>query len=911
MSDRNQCLIAGPRLFGRAVCGFQRSMPMRGGSLLALLTAVTSCLSRPIADSEPVTTNVVVRQQVNDAVSSIDVLLMIDNSSSMADKQETLAVAVPQLLKQLVQPQCVDSDGKPFNPPIVATLGAEQPCSQGAPEFNPVNDIHIGIVTSSLGDHGEGSRCTQGQPSGFYENNVAIPQAVDVNDESYLIGSLDRGKLKLTSDSKANSTTFAKVTEKGFLAWGATSNDSPNPKTQDLDAATAIFSDMVSATGEKGCGMEAQLESWFRFLIDPVPPILPLSPPENNLTSRKGVDDALLAQRAQFLRPDSLVAIVMLTDENDCSLRDTDYGWLGARTASIVTGSAPCATNPNDSCCYSCMSPEAPNGCAWSCPNPPGKDSNQPSGTNDNEAQANLRCWHQKQRFGVELTYPTSRYSVALTKKELCPDQTFGDMDCDCTYAKSITADCSPGTRRLPNPLYSNIVGRENDGVTDVVNNPDAIPRQDNSAVFLAGIVGVPWQDISEPDSQAVGATLRYIPVTDARWTAAGGIWDQIVADYNDSEKVPGDHRMIESIAPRDGLPPPTAGVNADPINGHEWNTAKKDLEYACVYQLPAPKPCDCDANDLSGRCAYDKPNDCCSLNYQINAASEPGTGDDYKKPLCQDPKTGSYDALTQYFAKGYPGLRELSVLRDYAAQGQIQGNSIVASICPKDLTSDPDSSGYGYNPAVAALIERLKVTLKGSCLPRPLSVEPSGEVPCNVVEAVAPHVWEGQDCNAYCQGQGRNRDVTSDNPTGGPSTNVRAAVVESMKQLKLCDDPNTGLKCADMCLCLLPQELRSNNKLNDPQYQNDLAVCQNAEDHSANRLDPGYCYVDPGLKDGKGNSIAGDNEGLVSRCPSTQRRILRFVGNQPTAQGGVAVPLTGARVFSACQGSSVKSLIE
>jgi hypothetical protein len=368
---------------------------------------------------------------------------------------------------------------------------------------------------------------------------------------------------------------------------------------------------------------------------------------------------------------------------------------------------------------------------------------------------------------------------------------------------------------------------------------------------------------------------------------------------------------MIEAITPRDGLPPPTAGVNADPINGHEWNTAKRDLEYACVYQLPSPKQCTCDPNDSNGRCEYDKPNDCCSLNYTINAASEPNSGDDYDKPVCQDPTTGSYDARTQYFAKGYPGLRELSVLRDYAAQGKILGNSIVASICPKDLTSDPDSSGYGYNPAVAALIERLKVTLKGSCLPRPLVVEPSGVVPCNVVEAVAPNVLNGKDCNTYCQDQGRNQDVTSDNPTGGPSTNVCAAVVESMKQSQLCDDPNTGLKCADMCLCLLPQERRSNNKLQDSQYPNDLAVCQNADDHSANRLDPGYCYVDPGLKDANGKSIAGDNENLVSKCPSTQRRILRFVGNQPTAQGGVAVPLTGARIFSACQGSSVKSLTE
>jgi hypothetical protein len=662
----------------------------------------------------------------------------------------------------------------------------------------------------------------------------------------------------------------------------------------------------VTATDQKGCGLEAQLEGWFRFLIDPVPPKLPIAPPDPNnqsKTSRQGVDDELLLQRAQFLRPDSLVAIVMLTDENDCSLRDTDYGWLGAYGPSIQTGSAACATNPNDPCCYSCMSGGPPNGCAWTCPQPPGNT--QDAGPNDKGAQGNLRCWHQKERFGVELTYPTSRYSVALTKKELCPDQSFGDMDCECTYAKSINAYCDPGQRHYPNPLYSTIVGKKNDLATDVVGYPNAVPRSDNSAVFLAGIVGVPWQDISEPDSQAPGATLQYIPVTDQRWTKSGGIWDQIVADYNDNKKVPGDPRMIESIVPRNGLPAPSAGVNADPANGHEWNTSKRDLEYACIYRLPKENKCDCAEDDASGRCLYESPNDCCSLEFSVNAAEEPNSGDKFMKPLCQNPDTGAYER-SQFFAKGYPGLRELAVLHDYAKDGTVHGNSIVASICPKDLTSKTDSPGYGYNPAVAALIERLKERLTGSCLPRPLTVAENGEVPCNVVEAVSPSVIEGQTCDDFCKGKGRNRDVTEENPTGAPSAKISAAVRDSMKQLKLCDTGSVA--CKDLCLCALPQERRDNNKLSDPAYANDLEVCQNAGNNTANSLDPGYCYVDPTLLDAEGNHIAGSNDSLVSQCPDTQKRILRFVGNRPTADGGTAVPLTGAMVFSACQGSSMKT---
>ena len=141
----------------------------------------------------------------------------------------------------------------------------------------------------------------------------------------------------------------------------------------DLNTATSIFQDMVTATNENGCGYEAQLEGWFRFLIDPVPPVLPLPAPVGPYTSRIGSDDALLAQRAVFLRPDSLVAIIMLTDENDCSIRDTDYGWVSDQLEDanhnptpIPTGSAQCATNPNDRCCYSCTA-SPPSGCTSGC----------------------------------------------------------------------------------------------------------------------------------------------------------------------------------------------------------------------------------------------------------------------------------------------------------------------------------------------------------------------------------------------------------------------------------------------------------------------------------------------------------------------------------------------------------------
>ena len=849
-----------------------------GGTIL-----VSGCLDRPIGNSRPVTTNVVIQRQINNAINAIDLLLMIDNSSSMADKQKVLADAVPQLLTQLVQPNCVDADGKGTGTRVTLGTGA---CPTGSsPEFNPVNNIHIGIVTSSLGDHGGGVLCTPGVQTSFTDasgNVIAEPD--DVNDKGHLVGTLAR------YSSTTNPTTNVTVDATGFLAWG--DSKKPPMTDPDLTAATGIFKDMVIATHEMGCGLEAQLEGWYRFLIDPVPPTFPIKLDGGSQAQRIGSDDAVLAQRAAFLRPDSLVAILMLTDENDCSLRDTDVGWVATNTKqSIATGSSQCDANPNDPCCYSCTNSTPPGNCSNGCPN------GAANAKDDTAYQANIRCWHQKRRFGYEFMYPTSRYVVGLTNPTLCPDQSFGDMDCDCVYANSIHAACNPGTRKLPNPLYGSVVGTDNEG-NPVNSVSSGIPRTDNSVIFLAGIVGVPWQDIGYKDS-ASGA-LVYIPVTDASWSGAAGglapikpppagtsIWDNIYADDNDNGKVPADPHMIEALQARDGI---TAYDNIE----KEWNTAYQDLEYACVFPLPQSKPCACDSTKSDyASCKYLNPNDCCDLSFSVDGRGDANSGGNFNKPLC----TGN----TQVNAKGYPGLREIGVLHDYAVKAPVAGNSIVASICPADVQStDTKAAGYGYNPAVAALVTRLKEKLKGSCLPRPLQVKGDGTVPCSVVEVVSMKDMSG--CDTFCKDNGRSI-VASTDP-------MRQAVLESMKNTKLCDAVNNS-PCTNMCLCELNQEQKTSNVLNDTQWGSDLDVCQNADEGTVDQLDPGYCYVDPDLLDANGDHVAGTNEALVSSCPSTQRRILRFAGNNPSGVSpsglsGVLVPLSGAMVYTACQGSSL-----
>src|SRR6188768_3209722 len=85
----------------------------------------------------------------------------------------------------------------------------------------------------------------------------------------------------------------------------------------------------------------------------------------------------------------------------------------------------------------------------------------------------NLRCYRQQQRFGSDLLYPTQRYVDGLKQPTL-----------------ALPSDPS---KTVKNPLF--------DG-------GDGKPGRDPSLVFLAGIVGVPWQDIATDESLASPSSL-------------------------------------------------------------------------------------------------------------------------------------------------------------------------------------------------------------------------------------------------------------------------------------------------------------------------------------------------------------------------------------------------------------------
>jgi hypothetical protein len=745
------------------------------------LAGVSGCLDRPVSPLEPNTTNIVIEQLRSERIERIDLLFMIDNSISMADKQKILANAVPQLVRRLVQPRCIGLDGKP--------TGGRFPCDQaGVEEFEPVVDIHVGVVSSSLGPHGgDPQLCANTPPA---------------NDRARLMPAV-RPALDLPADGD------------GFLWWH------PAAAFGDADVETfeSRFKAHVQAAGETGCGYEASLESWYRFLIDPSPPADVTK--VGDRTERLGVDDLLLAQRREFLRPDSLVAIVMLSDENDCSIRDSDLGWYVVQQGRLAQPTSTCATDPNSPCCRSCATNETggpPPGCAPICEDAACQAgcTGQHDGLLALESDGvNLRCWQQKRRFGIDFLYPTRRYVNALSRLALCPSRP--DLD----------PDACPEAERVPNPLY-----HDENGVP-LARTPEL--------VFLAGIVGVPWQDIATPETLADPTRLEYLTATEL---SAAERWPWITPS---EQQPPLDPLMRESTHPRSGAHPsgdasldpasPDAPPETNAANGHEWRpmdagpTTQGDLQYACTFPLANAEPC----NSTSTSC------DC-------NKVDQAGYTEN--KPLCQA-SDGSY-GTTQYAAKAYPGLRQLEVLRDYGK------NSIVGSICPKLL--DPASNDYGYNPAVDAIVDRLADYLQGRCLPRTLAIE-DGVVPCEVVEA-SP-LAAGCSCDAA----GRTPIAAS----------LADAVRRQLASLNACGPESPLGPCDALCLCGVQVYAGES-----------LHACQTSTSFSAT---DGWCYVDPAQGYPPSNP---ETDQLLAKCSSQEQRLLRF---EPQPGATALIACQGAAV--------------
>ena len=181
------------------------------------------------------------------------------------------------------------------------------------------------------------------------------------------------------------------------------------------------------------------------------------------------------------------------------------------------------------------------------------------------EDNLNIRGYRMKERFGVDAHFPLSRYVAALQGKRL-PD---GKTEHPLRAGASGDLDEYIQVETCSNPLFS--LGLPNAAGDELCNlAPNGRdPRTVHFALIVGGVPSLlgsnpDWPRLLGADPSALdftGADPHMIPSTRARPPLSG-----------------------------EGLPLGDNGT--DPVTGREWNTLDGDLEYACSFALTTPRDC-------------------------------------------------------------------------------------------------------------------------------------------------------------------------------------------------------------------------------------------------------------------------------------------------------------------------------
>lgn len=474
-----------------------------------LLCGPTACLDRPVVPIKPTSGGLSITKIRVTRVDKVDMLIVVDNSLSMADKQSELGKRMPELISKLTDDTPDPTTGKPAN----------------------AADIHVGVITSSLGSHGSSACAPSLTNKSNDDRGHLLPRAGEGGGSGWVVS---------TPTAAPTASPCPGPVEASPLTWVFDPARDPAAKFKGKDGGLTLqtaTSCIVQSADQVGCGYEETWEAMYHFLIDPSP----YAKAEvkctfgvsgdacgNNDIIVDGKDDELLAQRAAFLRQDSLVAVIILSDENDFSLHPAGKNWLpwAYGAGAMQRGWEACDGIPDDlepdgsgeltaKGCFSCFQNNGnPN-----CTKPWAKDklNNDPDGRN-------LRGFHQVQRYGFNFLWSRDRY-VNGFKNASVPD------------AKGVLG---------PNPLFSG-------------------GFRDQSLIVVAGIVGVPKKLVQDGDKPKL-------------LTAAD--WEKIISP----DLAKRDPHMIESIGPRTGVPRFAGDRSIDDVNGGDRDVPDgDDLQYACI----------------------------------------------------------------------------------------------------------------------------------------------------------------------------------------------------------------------------------------------------------------------------------------------------------------------------------------
>ena len=221
------------------------------GVAVALGLSATSCAQPKIDPPAEPATAAVTAVATGTSPSKLDVLFMIDDSSSMASMQEKLAAQIP------------------------AFVSALQNLPTGLPS------IHIAVVSSDMGAPGDSTfsiQCTARGDQGEFQLGNAGSASIDGGAPGG-----DAGPFGCAGASLNSGATFISNVD-GVANY-----------TGDLSTLLSC----MTTLGDRGCGFENQLGSIARAL---------------------GADGSPAPSLNDgFLRPDAQLAIIVLSNEDDCS----------------------------------------------------------------------------------------------------------------------------------------------------------------------------------------------------------------------------------------------------------------------------------------------------------------------------------------------------------------------------------------------------------------------------------------------------------------------------------------------------------------------------------------------------------------------------------------------------------------
>ncbi|MBW2688025.1 MAG: hypothetical protein JRE19_19280, partial [Deltaproteobacteria bacterium] len=258
-----------------------------------LIATVSSCTQRDLNALNPCTINGVVQNVPVNPQRALDLLIVIDDSASMRDEQAKLAEQVPRLVNLLL------------------TGGAADPSAVG--EFPAIESLHVGIITPDLGH--------STVPAHPYTAGSA-PDA-DFNPTSVCMANNGNGKagfMQVTGFQGEPRVMCNAITP----PEGTLYLNRPEPGFDDAD----LISDVTCITGQGadedpnvdpprdkdawGCGFEQQLESILA---------------SDRNTANFG-----------FSRDGALLAVILITDEDDCSTTDPRVFDIEARDSNPYKG---------------------------------------------------------------------------------------------------------------------------------------------------------------------------------------------------------------------------------------------------------------------------------------------------------------------------------------------------------------------------------------------------------------------------------------------------------------------------------------------------------------------------------------------------------------------------------------------